>query len=260
MSISPATGGGDNESTGTAAPMQSEHLHNQQQQQQPFSNATGWGLGDNIDVAACRSEWLVQRGMFKEAYALSKAALEADPFAKTLLIVHLAACIELRKKNELFLLAHKLVEAEPANALSWYAVGCYYYCTGQFESARRYFGKATVTDKNLAAAWVAFGHAFAAQDEGDQSMAAYRAAARLFPGLHAPLVGMGTEYGKMSNLHLAEQMLMKAHRLCPSDPLVCNELGVLAYRNKRYEDAVAWLSRALEMTPSNIVSRKLLNV
>ena len=36
-------------------------------------------------------------------------------------------------------------------------------------------------------------------------MAAYRTAARLFPGLHAPLVGMGMEFQRMNNLHLSEQ-------------------------------------------------------
>lgn len=34
--------------------------------------------------------------------------------------------------------------------------------------ARRYFGKATALDRGFAPAWVAFGHAFAAQDESDQ--------------------------------------------------------------------------------------------
>ncbi len=43
-----------------------------------------------------------------------------------------------------------------------------------------------------------------------QAMAAYRTAARLFPGLHLPLVGMGMEYQRMNNLHLAEQMFVQA--------------------------------------------------
>ena len=41
-------------------------------------------------------------------------------------------------------------------------------------------------------------------------MAAYRTAARQFPGLHVPLVGMGMEYQRMNNLALAEQMFMQA--------------------------------------------------
>ena len=160
-----------------------------------------------------------------------------------------------------------------------------------------------------------------------QAMAAYRTAHRLFPGLHAPLMGMGQEYQRMNNLGLAEQcfsqvgvcggrgeqggvggggvggrvaggrrvglptqgmewgMGMEAYRLsasgtegcddapllhptsprppsyphtplhaqasklCPSDPLVANELGVLAYRSKQYDAAAAWLRQALALVP-----------
>jgi len=39
---------------------------------------------------------------------------------------------------------------------------------GDFESARRYFAKATALNHRFAPAWVGFGHAFAAQDESDQ--------------------------------------------------------------------------------------------
>ena len=64
-----------------------------------------------------------------------------------------------------------------------------------------------------------------------QAMAAYRTAARLFPGLHTPLLGMGMEYSGMNNLQLAERMLLTAHRLCPTDPATSHELGVLNYKN-----------------------------
>lgn len=46
-------------------------------------------------------------------------------------------------------------------------------------------------------------------------MAAYRTAARLFPGLHLPLLGMGCEYARMNNTVLAEQLLLSAHHMCP---------------------------------------------
>ena len=45
-------------------------------------------------------------------------------------------------------------------------------------------------------------------------MAAYRTAARLFPGLHLPLTGMGMEYQRMNNLHLAEHMFLQVFVLC----------------------------------------------
>lgn len=36
-------------------------------------------------------------------------------------------------------------------------------------------------------------------------MAAYRTATRLFPGLHAPVLGMGVEYSQMNNLQARTQ-------------------------------------------------------
>ena len=83
---------------------------------------------------------------------------------------------------DLFYLAHQLVEDYPQQAVSWFAVGAYYHLIADYESARRYFSKATSLDHRFAPAWVGFGHAFAAQDESDQAMAAYRTASRLFPG------------------------------------------------------------------------------
>ena len=45
-----------------------------------------------------------------------------------------------------------------------------------------------------------------------QAMAAYRTAARLFPGLAAPLAGLGTEYARLNNMPLAEHMFAAATR------------------------------------------------
>lgn len=89
-----------------------------------------------------------------------------------------------------------------------------------------------------------------------QAMAAYRTAERLFPGLHLPLLGMGLEYHRMSNLPLAEQLLRQAHAICPIDPLVCNELGVLAFRNLKYPEAEKWFNKALDQLPDSIPTGK----
>lgn len=46
-----------------------------------------------------------------------------------------------------------------------------------------------------------------------QAMAAYRTAARLFPGLHQPLLGMAMEYQRMNNLALAIQLAQQAYKV-----------------------------------------------
>ena len=45
-----------------------------------------------------------------------------------------------------------------------------------------HLSKATSLDRTFAPAWIGYGNAYAAQEEGDQAMSAYRTAARLFPG------------------------------------------------------------------------------
>ena len=40
--------------------------------------------------------------------------------------------------------------------------------------------------------------------------------------------------------------------MCPSDPLACNELGVLTYKNQQYPAAEQWLLRALELVPGRL--------
>jgi anaphase-promoting complex subunit 6 len=206
-------------------------------------------LRDNGDVALARAEWYYHRGDFKKCHDTCLAILERDPFQLKALPVYLATATELRRKNELYLRAHELVEEYPTRAVSWFAVGCYYYCVRRFDAARRYFSKATSLDGAFVPAWIGFGHAFAAQDESDQAMAAYRTAARLFPGCHLPALCIGMEYRRANNLSLAEQFFAKSRGICPGDPLVHNELGVLAYRNKEYGRAVTHLRDAVALAP-----------
>ncbi|KAK9204188.1 hypothetical protein WN943_014446 [Citrus x changshan-huyou] len=92
--------------------------------------------------------------------------------------------------------------------------------------------KATNLDGTFAPAWIGYGNAFAAQEEGDQAMLGYRTAACLFPGCHLPTLYIGMEYMRTHSFKLAEQ----AKTICPSDPLVYNELGVVAYHMKDHED------------------------
>ncbi|RMZ56557.1 hypothetical protein APUTEX25_001404 [Auxenochlorella protothecoides] len=42
-----------------------------------------------------------------------------------------------------------------------------------------------------------------------------------------------------------------AQRMCPSDPGVCNELGVLAFRSRQYDTAAQWFRIALACVPSH---------
>jgi anaphase-promoting complex subunit 6 len=203
-------------------------------------------LRDNCDMLTAAAEYEYAHDHFRRCYSLSCRVLKRDPFQRSVLPVHICCMMRLDYHAELFYLAHQLVEEYPSLAVSWYAVGCYYHMIADFENARRYFSKSTTIDHRFAPAWLGFGHAFAAQDESDQAMAAYRTASRLFPGSHIPWLGIGMEYLRTNHLHLALQYIRQAQQICPMEPLVLHELGVLNYLNGEYDDAVAYFRLVAE--------------
>ncbi|MFS7984254.1 putative tetratricopeptide-like helical domain superfamily [Helianthus anomalus] len=81
-------------------------------------------------------------------------------------------------------------------------------------------------------------------------MSGYRTAARLFPGCHLPTLYIGMEYMRTHSFKLANQFFMQAKAICPSDPLVYNELGTVAYHMKEYNKSVWWFEKTLAHIPS----------
>jgi hypothetical protein len=69
----------------------------------PGNAGPGCGLSSNSDVLACRADWLFYQGRFEDAYQLTSVLLAQDPYATQALTTHLAAALQLGKKNELFL-------------------------------------------------------------------------------------------------------------------------------------------------------------
>ncbi|XP_072974279.1 anaphase-promoting complex subunit 6 [Typha angustifolia] len=207
---------------------------------------------NNTDLLACKAEYYHQCGEYQKCFELTSMLLERDPFHSKCTLVYLVAAMELGHSNDLYLMACNLVKDYPQKALSWFAVGCYYYCIKKYDQARRYFSKATSLDGTFPPAWIGTGNAYAAQEESDQAMAAFRTAARLFPGCHLPTLYIGMEYMRTHNFKLAEQFFLQAKTICPSDPLVHNELGVVAYHMKEYQKAIQWFEMTLDHIASSL--------
>ncbi|XP_048229016.1 anaphase-promoting complex subunit 6 isoform X2 [Ricinus communis] len=227
-----------------------KELEKESENGNPSSTSFMHTLKKDTDLLACKAEYYHQCGEYNKCFELTSILLEKDPFHLKCTLVHLAAAMELGNSNELYLMACNLVKDYPQKALSWFAVGCYYYCIKKYDQSRRYFSKATSLDGTFAPAWIGYGNAYAAQEEGDQAMSAYRTAARLFPGCHLPTMYIGMEYMRTHSFKLAEQFFMQAKTICPSDPLVYNELGVVAYNMKEYNKAVLWFEKTLAHVPS----------
>ncbi|GAB6028590.1 anaphase promoting complex subunit cdc16 [Chamberlinius hualienensis] len=207
-------------------------------------------LSENLDVIVNEAERHYYNCNYRECFKITTGVLSRDPFHCDGLSIHIAGLVELGKSNDLFSLSHKLVEIYPDNALSWFAIGCYYLLTGKNDPARRYLSKSTTLDRVYGPAWLAFAHSFGLENEHDMAMAAYFKASKLMKGCHLPLLYIGLEYGLTNNPKLAEKFFNQALSIAPEDPFVLHEKGVIAYQNQEYQSAEKYFRDALDKVES----------
>ncbi|KAK3900675.1 hypothetical protein C8A05DRAFT_35680 [Staphylotrichum tortipilum] len=211
------------------------------------SLSTHYGLDDNADLLLARADQLYTQCRFKDALAITAAVLQEDKSNFPAYPVHLACLYELKRTNELFLVAHDLADHHPEHACTWLAVGTYYLATGKIPDARRYFSKSSMMDATFGPAWIGFAHTFAAEGEHDQAITAYSTAARLFTGTHLPQVFLGMQNHAMNNMTAAEEYLKSAYSLCRTDPLLLNEMGIVLYHQDRLREAATFFTQALRV-------------
>ncbi|TBU24014.1 TPR-like protein [Dichomitus squalens] len=207
-----------------------------------------YGLGDNPDVLFSFADALYTQLRWADCFAVTSRILSLVNVHKNTMPLHIACMYHLTHLNpKLFLLAHELVEREPENAISWYAVGIWYMCVRKYQEARTYFSKTSLMDPRFAPAWVAFAHAFSFEGEHEHAVTAYSTCARLYTGSHLPLMFVGMEHIILSNRNQASEALTAAQHMCDADPLLFNERGVMAFTNEDYETAAKLFAGALDL-------------
>ena len=192
-----------------------------------------------------RAEHLFERHYPTDAYRLARQAYTVDPFDSRGLVIYIATMVELGLKTELFYLGHELANNYPKMAISWYAVGCYYFICKKLELARKYLQKSTKLNKRFAKAWIALGHVLAAQEESEHAISAFRSASRLLPGDHRPLILMAKELVRTNYLSLALHILTTALKLSPKNAIVLNEIGVIYLKQNKLQMALENLAAAV---------------
>ncbi|KAF2768740.1 TPR-like protein [Teratosphaeria nubilosa] len=208
-------------------------------------------LASNPDILLSKAEILATSSRFEPALQLSSSILDSDPYNLAALPLHLSLLYQLNHTNALFALSHDLADTHPNEPCTWLAVGTYYLATNRIPEARSYFSKASLMDPHFGPAWIGFAHTFAAEGEGDQAIAAYSTAARLFQGTHLPQLFLGMQELALDNLAIAREYLTSAYALCDRDPLLINELGVCAYKEERFDAAVEHFELAMAIAEAN---------
>ena len=212
--------------------------------QQLLSNE--YNLGLNSDVVCSKVELLQLQGKFNECLDICEQFLSKDSFNLKLLPTYITCLFELSAKNKLFLLSHKLAENLPKSPITWFSVATYYLTINKFNQARKFFSKASILDPTFAPAWLGFAHTFSLEGEQDQALTAYSTAARFFPGSHLPYLFLGMQYMTSNTLSLAEDYFNLSYGICPTDPLLLNEMGCLYYKKEEFEKSKKYLNKALE--------------
>ncbi|SCZ93056.1 BZ3500_MvSof-1268-A1-R1_Chr6-2g08433 [Microbotryum saponariae] len=205
-----------------------------------------FGLGDDPDVMFSLVDELYTSLRFAECYKLTSKILSIHSSHRPTLPIHLSCMHHLpHLRSKLYLYAHHLVDNEPDDCTSWYAVGLWYFSGKRWEESRRYFGKSVLLDSRFGPAWLAFAHSYAFEGEHDQAITAYSTALRHSQGSHLPLLFIGMQHLGLMNLTLAHEYISTARKMCEEDPLANNELGVACFHMGRYAEAINHFNCAL---------------
>ena len=204
-------------------------------------------LDHNVDVMLSAGMRLLASHKIDQAYELACRILREDPFLLAAVPLHCGCMAALGEIGELYNLSHNLVREYPESAAAWYAAGTYYYVIKKYEQARKFFIKAYKMEKDYLPAWIAYGHTYAAQDQSDQAMSAYRTVSRLFPGCYFASLYMGMEYLRTKNLRTALLSFELAKQVNDADPIVWNEIGVVLYKKQDFKNANEALMKALRL-------------
>ncbi|SSD58721.1 related to Anaphase-promoting complex subunit cut9 [Saccharomycodes ludwigii] len=202
---------------------------------------------ENGDYLTSEAEELILACNYQECLKTCEKVIAKDPYNFKILPIYISCLYELGGKNKLFQISHKLAEDCSKNGVSWYSVGVYYLSTNKITEARKYFSKSSILDPNLCCSWIGFGHTYAAEGEHEQAIAAYSTAARFFPGSHLPNLFLGIQYILMDSFVLAEEYLMLAYDICPYDPLLLNEIGVVFYQKSNFIKAKKYFKKAWDL-------------
>ncbi|KAH7884628.1 hypothetical protein F5I97DRAFT_1938027 [Phlebopus sp. FC_14] len=214
-------------------------------------------LADNPDVLYSFADALFTQLRWADCFAITSRILDSVAFHDATMPLHIACMYHLSHlHSKLFVLAHELVDREPENPISWYAVGVYYLSLNKWSQARQYFSKTSLMDPRFGPAWIAFAHTFAMEGEHDHAVTAYSTCARMFVGSHMPLLFVGMEQIMLSNYPLADEALNAAHAACQSDPLLTNELGIMAFNHGHLQRAADLFQRSLELAQVTQSSQK----
>ncbi|KAG6868678.1 hypothetical protein C0993_012181, partial [Termitomyces sp. T159_Od127] len=211
-----------------------------------------YGLGDNPDVLCSFADALYANFRWADCFVITSRILGLVSIHNSTMPLHIACMFHLSHlHSKLFILAHEMVDQEPENPMSWYAVGVWYLSGGKWTQARQYFRSGFFLDEPAfflvdaiviakLLLWTPDSvlrgsplHILLPLKENTimQSPPILLALGCSLGTSHLPLMFVGMENIMLSNHVLADEALNAANSMCDGDPLLVNEMGVMAYNH-----------------------------
>ena len=206
---------------------------------------------NDMDLMKMESEKFFITRDYINTFNKLKKINEDDFYNLEIIPMLCSSMIELNKIGDLYSLSYKLANNCGEKYISWYAVGCYYYSIKKYEMSRKYFLKCNQLNKNFPEGWIALGNSYAGLDESDQALNAYRTCLRLFPGCHFSNLYIGMEFIRTNNFKTAFNIFQNALLLNKNGPLVFNEIGVVNFKQKKFEEAESNFINGLKLCNFN---------
>ena len=201
-------------------------------------------LSDSIDVQCHIASTDLENMNIDKCQSLTKNILQSNPYHFPTILIHIPCCVINKSIKELYAMGQDLVKQFPELPISWYAVACYYYASGNHPQMRRYLTKAINLDPHFAQAHFAFGLSFASEGEHDQAIAAFSHAARYMRTSYLPLMYLGKEYFITGNYPIATSFFKNAKLLAPDNPVLLQEIGLVLASTGNYSRAEVYFTQA----------------
>ncbi|KAI7855427.1 ApcC hetero-tetramer Cut9-Hcn1 [Circinella umbellata] len=206
------------------------------------------GLANSLDVMHSTAKTLLAECRYEECLNVcQKYVLKEDALYKKSIPTYITCLYELKKKDELYMLAQELVDRLNEEAVTWHAVGMYNLYIKKYAEARRYFSQATSIDQYFEDSWLGYGHTFAAEKDHDPAISAYLTCSKLIPGSHLPYMYIGVQYMEQNMFETAAEYLKRSLAKCSSDPYLLNEIATYYYQKREYSQALETLRNALKL-------------
>lgn len=144
------------------------------------------------------------------------------------------------------------VARERADFIAWNLLGVLYGRERRWDEALEAFARSVEAEPRAADTLVNRGWILVELRRYDEALAAFEAAVKLQPRLARGHAGLGsTVVEARGDYEEGMERYLTAVKLDPENPAFLNDLGWLAYKMSRYQDAVAALEKAVALDPQN---------